>query len=109
MGQLENRRLKLQKLLEDILEANGKAKNVYYQPPEGIKISYPCIVYNRQYLTKIAADNKNYLTNRQYRITYIDKSPISDVVDALLELDYCRYISHSVVDNLNHDTFEIYF
>ena len=54
MGQLENRRLKLQKLLEDILEANGKAKNVYYQPPEGIKISYPCIVYNRQYESSVS-------------------------------------------------------
>ena len=36
-----DRRLKLQTLLESI---KGVSK-VYFQPPETVKMSYPCIVY----------------------------------------------------------------
>lgn len=108
MGQTEINRLKLQKILEDVMVNNGKPKNVYFQPPESLKMSYPCIVYHRQYITKIPADNMKYLADRQYRVIYIDRNPISEVIDCLLELPCCRYISHSVVDNLNQDAFEIY-
>lgn len=110
MGQMEINRLKLQTLLEDIMVNSDLPRNVYFQPPENLKMSYPCIVYHRQYLDGIPADNINYLINRQYRIIYIDRSPTSDsVVEKLMELPNCRYMSHSVVDNLNQDAFEIYY
>lgn len=110
MGQMENNRLKLQKILEDIMVNNGNQKNVYFQPPESLKMSYPCIVYHRQYIDGIPADNINYLINRQYRIIYVDRSPINDgVIQSLMELPNCKYMSHSVVDNLNQDAFEIYY
>lgn len=109
LGIIETKRRELQTILENILSSNGLEKNVYFQPPETLKMSYPCIVYHRQYMTKIPADNIKYLANRQYRITYIDRSPISGVIESLLELPFCRYISHSIVDNLNQDAFEIYY
>ena len=110
MGQTETKRLKLQKLLEDIMVASGLAKNVYFQPPTNLQMKYPCIVYHRQYIDGVPADNINYLINRQYRVIYVDRSPVSDeVVDRLMELPNCKYMSHSVVDNLNQDAFEIYY
>ncbi len=109
MGPTETKRRELHSILEDILERNGLEKNVYFQPPETLKMNYPCIVYHRQYLTGTPADNQKYLIDRQYRIIYIDRSPISDVIDSLLSLKYCRYMSHSVVDGLNQDAFEIYY
>lgn len=110
MGQIETSREKLHKIFEDIMEECGFSKNVYFQPPENLKINYPCIIYHRQYLDGVKADNITYLVNRQYRLTYIDRSPINDgVIERLLNLPNCRYISHSVVDNLNQDTFEIYY
>lgn len=110
MGQTETKRLKLQKILEDIMESSGLGKNVYFQPPTNLQMKYPCIVYHRQYLDGVPADNINYLINRQYRVIYVDRSPVSDeVVDRLMELPNCKYMSHSVVDNLNQDAFEIYY
>jgi hypothetical protein len=110
MGQLETRRLEFQTLLEGVLTSAGVTDGkVYFQPPENLKMSYPCIVYHRQYLTKIHADNQQYLLDRQYRVVYIDRKPNSDVLDAILALPYSRYMSHSNVDGLNHDAFEIYY
>lgn len=109
LGITETKRRELQTILENILSNRGLEKNVYFQPPETLKMSYPCIVYHRQYMTKIPADNIKYLTDRQYRIIYIDRSPISEVIEDLLNLPYCRFMSHSVVENLNQDAFEIYF
>lgn len=109
MGPTETKRRELHSILEGILEENGLEKNVYFQPPETLKMNYPCIVYHRQYLTGTPADNQKYLIDRQYRIIYIDRSPIGDVIDSLLAIKYCRYMSHSVVDGLNQDAFEIYY
>ena len=36
-------RIKLHELLVSLLGT----RNVYFQPPESIKLSYPCIVYKR--------------------------------------------------------------
>lgn len=110
MGQMETNRLKLQTLLEQMMVDSNLPKNVYFQPPENLKMSYPCIVYHRQYIDGVPADNINYLINRQYRVIYIDRSPVNDlVIDKLMEMPNCRYMSHSIVDNLNQDAFEIYF
>ena len=110
MGQTETNRLKLQNLLENIMVDSNLPKNVYFQPPENLKMNYPCIVYHRQYLDGVPADNINYIINRQYRIIYIDRDPTNDaVINKLMELPNCRYMSHSIVDNLNQDAFEIYF
>ena len=46
-------RLELQKLLEMLL---GN-KNVYYQPPASLSISYPCVIYSRDRIDKDNADD----------------------------------------------------
>lgn len=109
MSQLENKRLELHKILKGVLTSNNLEANVYFQPPENLKMKYPCIVYTRRYITKNMADNTAYLLDRQYTVTYIDKEANSGVLDSLLALNYCRYMSHAVVDSLNQDTFEIYY
>lgn len=109
MGPLETKRQEFQAILEGVLTAEGLDPNVYFQPPENLKMKYPCIVYHRQYLTKIHADNRQYLLDRQYRVVYIDRRPNSDVLDAILALPYSRYMSHTNIDGLNHDAFEIYY
>lgn len=85
------------------------SKYVYFQPPESIKLNYPCIIYERYDISNIFADDDVYLNPRQYRITVIDKNPDSEIVDRMSKFKTARFIRHTVVDSLNHDTFNIYY
>lgn len=98
-------RLELQTLLEQIAES----RNVYYQPPESIKMNYPAIVYTRYDINNINADNKPYANTNAYTITVIDKNPDSVIVDRVKALPMCSYDRNYKADNLNHDVFTLYF
>lgn len=94
-------RLDLQNLLEFILGS----RNVYYQPPESIKIKYPAIVYRRNDIDNNFADDIVYMQNHTYQIIVIDANPDSEIVDRVSKLPMCRYDRHYTSDNLNHDVF----
>lgn len=94
-------RLELQKLLESILGS----RNVYYQPPESIKIKYPAIIYSRNDIDNNFADDIVYMQNHTYQIIVIDANPDSEIVNKISKLPMCRYNRHYTSDNLNHDIF----
>lgn len=94
-------RLELQNLLESILGS----RNVYYQPPESIKIKYPAIIYSRNNIDNNFADDIVYMQNHTYQIIVIDANPDSEIVNKISKLPMCRYDRHYTSDNLNHDVF----
>lgn len=94
-------RLDLQNLLEFVLGS----RNVYYQPPESVKIKYPAIVYRRNDIDNNFADDIVYMQNHTYQIIVIDADPDSEIVDRVSKLPMCRYDRHYTSDNLNHDIF----
>lgn len=98
-------RLELQSLLESILGS----RNVYFQPPETVRMSYPCIVYQRNDEVNQFADNRPYVHDKQYILTVVDKNPDSAILDKIVELPRSRYDRHFTADNLNHDVFTIYY
>ena len=104
MAEPDNR-YELHALLETILGS----KNVYYQPPEGFKMKYPAIVYNRTRIKNWHADDGVYRQGHAYLITVIDRNPDSQTVEAISRLPLCQYDRHFVADNLNHDTFTLYW
>ena len=95
----------LQALLEELLGS----RNVYFQPPESVKLKYPCIVYERSDIRTVRADNLPYLKHKRYTVTYIDEDPDSKIPDKLLELERCGFDRHLTSDNLNHDVFTLYY
>ena len=97
-------RLELQEKLEDILGS----RNVYFQPPENLKIQYPAIIYTRATLWNDFADDIVYGQRWGFDITLIDANPDSPFIKDISKLPKCRFDRHYVVDNLNHDTFTIY-
>lgn len=101
MGQ----RLSLQSLLEEILGS----RNVYFQPPENIRVDYPCIVYNLSDIDSKHADNLLYRYQKKYTLTLASRDPDTNLVDKLLTLPMCSYDRSFVSDNLNHYVFDIYF
>lgn len=94
-------RLELQNLLESILGS----RNVYYQPPESIKIKYPAIIYSRNDIDNNFADDIVYMQNHTYQIIVIDANPDSEIINKISKLPMCRYNRHYTSDNLNHDVF----
>ena len=98
-------RLELHSLLIDILGS----KHVYFQPPPTVKMSYPCIVYQRDFIDTKFADNKPYSLVRRYSITVIDSNPDSVIPDAISKLPRCSYDRFYTADNLNHDVFKLFF
>lgn len=98
-------RLDLQTQLEELLGS----RNVYYQPPESIKLKYPCIIYHLSKIRTDDANNKKYLKYRLYQLTLIDEDPDSDLVDKVLELPMCSFDRSFSSDGLNHFVFNIYY
>lgn len=101
MGQ----RLQLQSLLEEILGS----RNVYFQPPEDFRMSYPAIVYNRDHQESLSADNSPYNRRKRYMITYIDQNPDSEIPDKLTSLSMSTFVRHFTAAQLNHDIINLYF
>lgn len=98
-------RLELQEKLEELLGS----KNVYYQPPESVKMEYPAIKYLKSDISIDHANNAVYSKKKRYEIIVIDTRPDNDVIDKLLELPYCSYDRPYKADNLNHDVLTLYY
>ena len=76
-------RLKLQEVLEEILGS----RNVYFQPPENIRMQYPAIVYSR---------------------SSAEQQPDDGLVQKIMkELPGSRYDRHYASQNLHHDVFVV--
>jgi hypothetical protein len=99
------RRMELQMKLEELL---GN-RNVYYQPPEDLKMSYPAIRYSVKNRTIKFANNSLYTKMLCYEITVIARDPDTTVIDKLLQFPYCAFDRHYNSDNLSHDVFTLYF
>lgn len=98
-------RLDLQVFLETLLGST----NVYYQPPETLKINYPAIIYSKSRIDTKKADDSTYLKNTRYNIIVADKMPDNPVIDKLLSLPYCSYDRHYISNKLNHDSLTLYY
>lgn len=84
-------------------------ENVYFQPPSNVQMNYPAIVYERDRADSRFADDKPYTVTRQYSVKLIAKNPDDAIFEALAALPMCAHERFFVVDNLNHDVFNIYF
>ena len=97
-------RLKLQTMLENTLGS----ENVYFQPPESLKLKYPCIVYSISNGDTIYASNLPYKFNVCYQVIFMSRDPDDETRDEIAMLPMCRYDRAFKADDMNHDVFKIY-
>ena len=100
-----DRQPELQTLLETVLGS----RNVYFQPPDSLRMAYPAIVYVLDTVATEYADNTPYSLATRYQVTYIDRSPVSDVPGKIQLLPRCRFSSYFASDGLNHYNHTIYY
>lgn len=98
-------RIELHSLLQELLGSS----NVYYQPPESIKMQYDAIRYSKKTIESEYANDRKYLMRDCYELMVISRLPDNPVIKKLLELPYCSYDRHYVADNLHHDILTIYY
>lgn len=96
-----NDRKDLHAVLKDI------CPNVYFQPPESIKLVYPCIVYSFGRLNNRRADNRNYKTCFAYTVTYITRDPVDKTPLAINDIPESSFDRYFVSDNLYHHVFTV--
>lgn len=118
---MNDNRLELHQMLLDVmskayqLEADHDpnisdfSDRVYFQPPSSVFMKYPAIIYERNNFDMRHADNSLYIRKCRYTITVIDPDPDSPIPRLVSELPMCRSDRHFYTDNLNHDTFDIYY
>ncbi len=102
---MARQRADLQALLVGLLESD----NVYFQPPPTIKMTYPCIVYKRDFALTFFSGNKPYKYGKRYQVMVIDSDPDSKIPDKIAELPMCVFDRFFTADNLNHDVFKLFF
>lgn len=95
--------------LHRLLQRTARTKNVYFQPPENLRLSFPCIVYSQDRERPRYADNRKYANADRYTLTVIDKDPESPMRDAVRELPYCSFDRSFRAENMNHFVFIIYW
>ena len=98
-------RLDLQSLLEELLGT----RNVYYNPPESVKMQYTAIRYSKKKIESVYANNSKYLMRDCYELIVISRKPDDPVIKRLLALPYCSYDRPYIADNLYHDVLTIYY
>jgi hypothetical protein len=98
-----DRRLLLHQLLK------GFTQNVYFQPPDGVVLKYPAIIYELDDIKPEFAGNVPYRLTNRYQLTIIDPMPDSPIPIKVAVLPTCRFDRFFVADNLNHFVFNLYF
>ena len=94
---------------QTLLQSLDDSLSVYFQPPPDVQMSYPAIVYNRDYLASEFADNVPYSTTFRWQVTVIDTDPDSPLHAKLIAMPMMKYVRHYTSDNLNHDIYDVYF
>lgn len=94
-------RLQVQTTLKSVVT------NVYFQPPESIKIQYPCVVYSLNGIDSIYADDNVYKLHDSYMITYITKKADDTKVEELAMIPKIRYDRLYTSDGLYHHVYTL--
>ena len=94
---------------QTFLETLKGDRNVYFQPPESIRMNYPAIVYNLANIDNTHADNLPYMQGTGYQVIYITKNPDDAMIKTLSKVAYCRFDRWYSSNNLNHYVYNIYY
>lgn len=85
-------------------------RNCYFQPPESVKMKYPCIRYSSDGVDVEHANNRVYKNIKRYEGVVIDSNPDSVIADKILgHFEMCSLGSCYIADNLNHFPFTLYY
>lgn len=102
---LEQRSQELQAAFEELLGS----RNVYYNPPESVKMSYDAIVFSRSSINNTFASDLVYVQlPPSFEVTVITRDPDAPIIEKVSKLPRCRFVTSYVSDNLHHNRFTLH-
>ena len=99
-------RLELHEELCEVLES----RNVYFQAPESVKMSYDAIRYGLAGFNTIRANNGIYRIVNQYDGVVITVDPDTTIPNKMMSrFKMCSFGRPYTADNLHHYPFTLYY
>lgn len=84
--------------------------NVYYNPPESLKLKYPCVICSLESDRPEYADDTRYKNMNRYNLILITNGTDNGIMrETLLKLPYCSFDREYFSNNMCHDSLTIYF
>ena len=99
---MEVNRQELRGILTDVMTEAGETPKLYFQSPESVKLEYPCIIYKMQEFDSRYADDGPYKILIRFDVTYITRSPTSQVPTLMVKRPGIGFDRYYVADNLHH-------
>ena len=96
--------------LQSALETFMGNRNVYFQPPSNVHMTYPCIIYDWATPDIEYANNFIYMHTKSYLVTIVDQNKISEIPDKFLRaFQYVKPGRIYKADGLWHFTFNLFY
>lgn len=95
--------------LQEVLEKIPDVEKAYFNPPESVKMIYPCIRYSLKDIDIKHADNSAYKTINGYELILISRNPSDHIVKEILSLPMCSFDRFYNSDKLYHYIFTLYY
>lgn len=103
---LEARRLAFDAELRALLNTN----NTYFEPPDNVRMKYPCVVYSRSGIYDLRADDLRYHNRQRFSAMTINTNPDTNWPQLILDhFPYSRFDRSYNADNLAHNVITIYY
>lgn len=84
-------------------------KHVYYEPPNGTQIQYPCIIYKLNRVNTQYSNDLPYAFQNQYSVTIITEDPDTTIKDYVARMKTAAYDRSYTEDNMHHYVYTIYY
>lgn len=96
--------------LHDKLKELMGNDHVYFQPPETLKLQFPCIIYQLDTGDTQFSDDMPYYFTRRYQLTLVTKDPDSELIDKIAtSLPSIRLDRFFTAENMNHYIYKLYW
>lgn len=95
--------------LHDVLKNLMPGIPIYFQPPESIRMQYPCLIYTIDGTNSVHADNIKYADTRIYQLILVQRQPDTYLLDVVNSLQMCEHTGRLVVGGLYQDQFRLFF
>ena len=82
---------------------------LYFQPPDSIKMTYPCLMYEWDSADTEFADDNPYIVRKRYRLMVITRNPDDKLPEKILTLPSAIMVRHYTEKNLHYYVFNLYF
>ncbi len=103
MINLAKERIDFHNRLTESLSKYTSEVPLYFKADSNIRLSYPCVIYDRVSSNVKYANNLRYFFGSEYQVMIIDTDPDSEIVDLILN-DFQRSVKSNeyVSDGLYH-------